>query len=291
MFKKLAKVFSKDKDVIIWDKKDDAPNAVNREMVFRFPNKEKSDFQGVDKIGVRSYEKAIIYKNGISSGIISGGMYEIEKSFRNLSTEIVWFDTGEVLFPWGVGHTGGMPPLTKDEFMVGGNGQIGIKIFNPEIFITKLVVGQPGYSDELVKKSIHGELTATFRNLVNKFSLKDLVTSEKDDVSIMFNSMLNERLKTLGLEMTTITIQGLAHPGENIDLVNSWLGKGTTDLRGKMEKIEALKDRIKKLDMRMKDLDDKYVDGNVDKEDYNSQTERFKEMLGKYKDELKELEG
>ena len=217
MFEKIAKAISRDNDVIIWDKKNDDPNAVNREMVFKFPNKDRPDFKGIEKIGVRSYEKAIIYKNGISSGTISGGLYKIDKSYRNLSTEIIWFDTGEVLFPWGVGHLTGLPPLTKDEFIVGGNGQIGIKIYDPEMFITRLVVGKPQFSDIIVKKSIHGELTATFRNLVNKFTLKDLVTSEKDDISIMFNSMLNERLKSLGLEMTTITIQGLVHPNDNLD--------------------------------------------------------------------------
>jgi len=290
MFKKIGKVFSKGIDIIIWDRKDEDPEAINREMVFKFPNKKKPDFKGVEKIGVRSYEKAIIYKNGISMGVITGGLYEIEKKYRNAATEIVWFDIGEVLFPWGVGHKGGMPPLTKDEFMVGGNGQIGIKVFNAEIFITRLVVGKPDFSDALVKKSILGELSATFRNLVNKFTLKDLVTSEKDDVSIMFNAMLNERLKTLGLEMTTITIQGLAHPGENLDLVNSWLGKGTTDLREKIEEIDVIKDRIKKVDKRIADLDDKYLDHGVEEEEYNSQMDRLKEMKNRYQAELKEKE-
>lgn len=290
MFNKIAKVFSKGIDTIIWDRKEEEPNKINREMVFKFPNKEKLDFKGVEKIGVRSYEKAIIYQNGISKGTIAGGLYEIEKKYRNPATEIVWFDTGEVLFPWGVGHKGGMPPLTKDEFMVGGNGQIGIKIFDPEIFITRLVVGKPDFSDALVKRSILGELSATFRNLVNKFTLKDLVKSEKDDVSIMFNSMLNERLKSLGLEMTTMTIQGLAHPAENLDLVSSWLGKGVSDLREKMDEMDVLKDRINKIEKRIKDLDDKYLDHDIQEEEYKSQMDRLKDMINRYKDELKDLE-
>ncbi|MCY3412147.1 MAG: SPFH domain-containing protein [Candidatus Heimdallarchaeota archaeon] len=244
----------------------------------------------MEKVGVRSYEQAMIFKNGAHAGAISGGLYEIEKDFRNPSTEIIWFDTGELLLKFGVGHAGGMPPLTADEFKVGGNGEMGIKVQNAEMFCSKLVVGNPKFNDLELRKYINGEVTAAFRNLVNKYTLKNLVTSDKDDISAMFKAMTNDRLKSIGLEMTTMTLQGLAHPEENKSLVDDMLQAGAGNIKALMEEIDALKDRMKKVKQRLNDTDDKYLDGEIGDEEYNETMNRFKTMMSRYENDLKEKE-
>jgi membrane protease subunit (stomatin/prohibitin family) len=282
MFKKVkgkVKEFliKEDLDVVIWERMEDQ-DKTERDMVYRIPNSE-IEMSEVKKIGVRDFERAIYFRSGKNIGILSGGIYELEKEHRNNATTIVWVDIGIASLKFGIAH-GAANIFTKDDFKLGMFGEIKIKIQDAQAFINNVVTFQQKFTAEGIKEFINSLLTTAIREMVNELTMYEFIkearrTDTKGDVE----TIISREFRTYGLELIGLDIINVVVPEEQQQAYNDILEQIKKKAEEIRKDIDKLKEGMKTLESKLIEYEDDWIQGKINDETYEEKSAKAKQIL------------
>ncbi len=288
MFRKIADKFKSGKKTIIWEK-DYGEDKPDREMIYRFPNKNITEFGKLENIGVRDYERVLYYRSGQSGGVLTGGHYQIQREARNLATEIVWIDPGIIKQKFGISWKGGMVPRTDDGFALGGSGDLSIRIQDPEALVTKVVVGQPNFTDKDAKELVRSLVTTSFRDVVKLFTLDKFLRSDREQFISLLRTKTAEEFKIYGLELISANILDIAHPPDDERLVRQIMESTRDDIESLIKEQKELEEMVTKYKRSISDLEDKWAMGEIKDDEFEEKSARMKKIKEKRETELDEI--
>lgn len=285
IIKKIAEKIVGTEGLIIWERNE---KATTRSMVYRIPNNEIPDMRKVEKFGVRDYERVLIFNSGHLTSVLEGGVYEIDKNNRNSATEIVYVDNGIIEVPWGIPFFQSMI-MTSEMIKVGMNGRMKLKVLDPSSFIQKVVAYKRDFTDEVVKDFITSLFVTSFRDIVKKYTLKNLVQSNREDIKALSVTKLSQEFRLYGLELISNDIIGFAFDPEAQLKVNEILGEVTNELSKLQDEKKRIEEGISKMKLQLSQIEDDYASGNIDDPEYESREERVNKILQKRNDELSKI--
>ncbi len=278
MFRKVKDILTKsDVDAVIWERMFDQ-DKLDRDVVYRIPNDE-IEMSEVKKIGVRDFERAIYFRSGKNFRMLEGGIYELEKEFRNNVTTVVWVDTSVVDLKFGIAH-GVANIFTKDDFKLGMFGEIKIKIQDPQAFINKVVSYQQEFTADSTREFINSLLITAIREMVSELTMYEFIReSRRADTKGDFEAIISREFRIYGLELIAIDIINTAVPEEHQQAYNDILDQIKKKAEEIRQDIDKLKENIKTLESKLMELEDEWVNGSIDDEAYQEKSDKVKLIL------------
>lgn len=289
IFRKIGEKLVGTEDLVIWDRSE-AEDTPQRGLVYRVPNAEISDMRRVEKFGCRDYERLLLYQSGQLMSVLEGGVYELEKDHRNKATELVWVDVGIVEIPWGVPYFQSMI-MTTEMIKVGMNGSMKVRVAEPSSFIQKVVAYKKDFSDKTTKQFITNLFIVSLRDIVKKYNLRNLVTSNKDDINNLTVTTVSKEFKLYGLELISNNIVGFAFDPKDQPTVDSIIDETKGELSKLQEEKADAEATIKRMENQLIELEDQYAEGTIDDEEFDTKEGRIKKILNRRKTSLAEIQG
>ena len=243
----------------------------------------------VEKFGVRDYERALVYNSGQLTSVLEGGVYEIEKEHRNSTTEIVYVDNGIFELTWGIPYFQSM--LTTSEMVkIGMHGTVKLKVIDYGAFIQKVVSYKKDFTDAIVREFITSLLITSLRDIVKKYTLKNLVQSNREDVKAMSVTKVSQEFRLYGLELISNDILGFAFAPEIQLQVDEILNEDIDNvLTLKAEKEQV---RLAIIDMKknLAELENEYTSGSLDDDEFEKREKRIKKIIRSREEDLKNIQ-
>ena len=285
IFKKIGEKLVGTEGLIIWDRNE----TDKRNLVYRIPNNKIQDMRKVDKFGVRDYERALIFNSGQLTTVLEGGVYEIEKNHRNSATEIVYVDNGIFNLVWGIPFFQSMI-MTTEMIKVGMNGTLKLKVFDPAAFIQKVVAFKKEFTYDIVNEFITSLLVTSLRDIVKKYTLKNLVQSNREDIKALSVTKVSQEFKLYGLELISNDILGFAFDPEVQMQVDDILKEMVQDVSKLRDEKERIIESIANMKKQLTKLEDDYASGSIEDEEFDKKESRIKKILQSREDELQKIQ-
>ncbi len=262
-----------DPEIIAWDRTD---KGSNMEIIHIFPQfndtmKDKKYF------AIKDYENGLFYNKGELIGVLSGGVYILEKEARIKGTEIVWIDTSINDLKWGIPQSNGIP--SREGILVGLHGDLKFRISDVKTFYQDVVAGNKVWTLKDVKNWINGLLKTTLRDIFKSHNARDIILQDREWVINSMISKVTEEFLKYGLELESLNVLGIQPPdgieslfGEDeLHEKKALLKKEIQELKEKIDKFDELlisgkisediyKLRVKRIESRLRDLEDKLLD-------------------------------
>ena len=286
ILKKIGEKLVGTEGLIVWERSD---STENRSLVYRIPNNKIPDMRKVEKFGVRDYERALVFNSGQLTSILEGGVYEIEKAHRNTATEIVFVDNGIFDFSWGIPFFQSMI-MTSEMIKVGMNGSLKLKVVDYSAFIQKVVAYKKDFTDEVVKEFITSLLVTSLRDIVKKYTLKNLVQSNREDIKALSVTKVSQEFKLYGLELISNDILGFAFDPEVQLQVDQILQETLGDVSKLREEKDRLSESINSMKKQLEKLEDDYASGSIEDEEFEKRESRIKKILQSREEELTKIQ-
>ncbi len=288
MYKKIEDKKFKDHDpeVIDWEK--ESRGELESPLLYSFPQP-RDNIKKVKYFAIRDYEKVLFYKKGAIIGNISSGIYELSKDARIKGTQIVWIDIAKIQIPWGIPLRNGIP--TKEGYEVGCNGDIEVRINEPETFYNALVAGKKEWIVQDLKNWIMNLLYSSLRDIFKNYNLKQIKLEDRERVINLVKSKVSEEFSGYGLQLDSFNIIKIMLPENVQEAIDHDVDKVITvkkvkkdDLNETIIQKQKHQDRINELSARLNTLQDDLLDNKISQVDY----ENKKQQTQKFIDELQE---
>ncbi len=282
----------KDPEIIAWEKSDKFEG--NYPLMFTFPgagdNIKKKKF-----FAVKDYEKALFFDKGQLVGILSGGIYKLEKKARIKGTQIVWIDSSLIEIPWGIPRSSGIP--TKDGYMVGLYGDLKLKISNVKLFYNDIIAGKNDWRVQNLKDWIITLLHTSLRDIFKNYDAKSILLEDRERVIHLITSKMTEEFFRYGLDLETFNIIGVRAPEEMKDLYNQEKLQTRIIDDSKIENLETLirekdelKERIKNLKRKLKQLQDSLIDDKISQDEYENKKEQILTFINELEKDILKID-
>ncbi len=286
IFKKIGEKLVGKEGLIIWER-DESKDT--RKLVYRIPNEKITDMRKVEKIGVRDYERVLLFNSGQLTSVLEGGVYEIDKHHRNAATEVVFVDNGIFELPWGIPWFQSMI-LTSEMVKVGINGTVKLKIRDYSSFIQKIVAYKKDFTDEVVKEFIKSLLVTSLRDIVKKYTLKNLVQSNREDIKAVTITKVSQEFQLYGLELISNDIIGFAFAPEVQLEVDEILNETLTDIKALRTEKERINASIRSMKKQLEQLENDFASGSIEDEDFEKRESRMKKIIQSREEELQKIQ-
>lgn len=282
IFKKIGEKLVGSEGLVTWDHTNDSNE---RSLVYRIPNDTITDMRRVEKFGVRDYERVLLFKSGQLTSVLEGGVYELEKNHRNSATEIVFVDNGIFELSWGIPHF--QSTLTTSEMVkVGMNGTLKLKVVDPSAFIQKVVAYKKDFTDTIVKEFVKSLLTSSLRDIVKKYTLRNLVQSNREDIKALSVTKVSQEFRLYGLELISNDIIGFAFSPEIQVQVDDILNESIDDVSTLQSEKEQARLNIVDMKTKLSELENDYASGTVDDAEFDKREARIKKIIKSREEEL-----
>lgn len=286
IFKKIGEFLVGAEGLVVWEHEE---NKENRALVHRIPNNKITDMRKVEKFGVRDYERVLLFNSGQLTSVLEGGIYELDKANRNSATEIVYVDNGIFDLSWGVPHFQSMI-TTSEMIKVGMNGSLKLKVVDPGAFIQKVVAYKKDFTDTVVKEFVTSLLITSLRDIVKKYTLRNLVQSNREDIKALSVTKVSQEFKIYGLELISNDILGFAFAPEVQSQVDDILNESIIDVSSLQAEKENIRLNIADMKKKLTDLENDYASGTIDDEAYDKRETRMKKIIQSREDELETIQ-
>ena len=292
LFSKVGSKLIKSHDTVIWERTEEDGENEERGIIYRVPNKDYSDLTGVNKFGVRDFERCLFYNSGQLQSVLEGGLYELDKEARNKATELVWVDTGILLLKWGISFLQGLV-MTKDGIKVGMNGTIRLRVSDPSAFITRVVAFQKSFSDETVREWLTSLFSSSLKDIVKRYDVEEFVRTDREDIMLLTRTKVSKEFQIYGIELMAIDITGYIWPPEHKTQIEDLIQKGFTekkkDSEKKSQETERLEQVIQDTRSKLEQLENDWADGKITDEEFEEREKRFKKLLSSREEQLANL--
>lgn len=213
---------------------------LSREIAWKLPNKD-IDLKKINYFAVRDYERALFMDKGEIVGILDGGHYVLEKEAKKHGTEIVYTDIGEFEIPIGVGKSSGYLK-TRDNYAVGLNGYMAVRIADPKMFIIQLVHGAQRFTGQDLKNSINSRLISRLEMVINQYKLQDLASTSPVALVRRFSDEISTDFEELGIKLTKIGPISFTYEESAAQIIDLKKARGLKEVI-KVDSIETLYDK------------------------------------------------
>ena len=286
IFKKIGEKLVGTEGLITWIHDE---GSSDRALVYRVPNDKITDMRRVEKFGVHDYERALLFNSGQLTSILEGGVYEIEKDHRNSATEIVFVDNGIFELNWGIPHF--QSTLTTSELIkVGMNGTLKLKVADSGAFIQKVVAYKKDFTDAVAKEFVKSLLTTSLRDIVKKYTLKNLVQSNREDIKALSVTKVSQEFRLYGLELISNDIIGFAFAPEVQTQVDDILNESIDDVSSLQSEKEQAKLNLADMKKKLSELENDYASGTIDDDEFDKRETRIKKILKNREEELQNVQ-
>ena len=271
----------KDPDIIAWQRED--KGILETPIMYSFPQP-GDNIKNKKYFAVKDYEKAIFYNKGEMIGVLSGGLYELDKKARIKGTEIVWIDTSLTEIPWGIPQSKGIP--SKDGNIIGLYGDLKLKISNVKVFYNDVVAGVKIWKIQNLKEWIIGLLHTSLRDIFKKYTAKSIILEDRERVINKVISKVTEEFLRYGLDLETFNVIGIKAPEDAERLFDE--DKDRIEYIAKQKK--DLTNRIEELKNKLKAQQDILLKDEIDQDEFEKKKQQIQLFIDEAQEELKKIE-
>ncbi|MBD3190083.1 MAG: hypothetical protein GF308_05545 [Candidatus Heimdallarchaeota archaeon] len=204
----------KGKNLLIWEK--GSIDDESRSLIFSIPGPEagaeKYDIRDIKNFAVRDYERVLLLDKGSLTDVLSGGVYELDKSARVKGTRIIYIDTGNLKIPWGFPQMIG--PRTKDGIQIGLSGSMMLSVTDPKAFALNLLSRHTTFTDKQLRDWIKDTLHGVLKEIIQEYKIAEVGSIKRDKLN---NTIEIETVKTFerfGLRLHEFNIININVPKE-----------------------------------------------------------------------------
>jgi len=271
----------KDPEIISWQRED--KGVLETPIMYSFPQP-GDNIKNKKYFAVKDYEKTLFYNKGELIGVLSGGVYELDKSARIKGTEIVWIDTSLTEIPWGIPQSKGIP--TKDGYIIGLYGDLKLKISNVKMFYNNVVAGTKVWKIQDLKEWIISLLHTSLRDIFKSYTPKSIILEDRERVINQVISKVTEEFLKYGLDLETFNVIGIKAPEDTEKLFEQ--DKDRVEYFTKQKK--DLQNRIEELKSKLKEQQDLLLKDETTREDYEKKKQQIQMFIDEAQEELKKIE-
>ncbi|HEY0090223.1 MAG TPA: SPFH domain-containing protein [Candidatus Lokiarchaeia archaeon] len=232
---------------------------------------------------IKDYEKALFYNKGELVGVLTGGLYQIDKKARIKGTEIVYIDISLIEIPWGIPQIKGIP--TKDGYIVGLYGDLKLRINDVKVFYNDIVAGTKIWTIQDLKDWITSLLHTSLRDIFKKYNAKNIMLENREKVINLVSTKIKEEFVKYGLVLDTFNVIGIK-TAENVEKLfeeeKEKLLYLNTQKNSILQRIKELKDKLNELQNLL--LDDKLT-----KMEYEKKKQLIQIFIEESEEELRKL--
>lgn len=270
-----------DPEIIEWQRED--KDALKTPLLYSFPQP-GDNIKSKKFFAVKDYEKTLFYNKGELIGVLSGGVYELDKKARKKGTEIVWIDTSITEIQWGISQSEGIP--TKDGYIIGLYGDLKLRIHDVKTFYNEVVAGTKVWEIQNLKEWIISLLHTSLKGIFNKYIAKSIILVERERVINLVISRVTEKFLRYGLELETFNIRGFKVPedAEKIFKENAEKNKYLIKQRKELQK------RIEELKNKLKGHQDLLLEEKITQEDYKKKKQQIQMFIDEAQEELENID-
>jgi len=271
----------KDPEIISWQRED--KGVLETPIMYSFPQP-GDNIKNKKYFAVKDYEKTLFYNKGELIGVLSGGVYELDKSARIKGTEIVWIDTSLTEIPWGIPQSKGIP--TKEGYIIGLYGDLKLKISNVKMFYNDVVAGTKVWKIQDLKEWIISLLHTSLRDIFKSYTAKSIILEDRERVINQVISKVTEEFLKYGLDLETFNVIGIKAPEDTEILFEQ--DKDRVEYFTKQKK--DLQNRIEELKSKLKEQQDLLLKDETTREDYEKKKQQIQMFIDEAQEELKKIE-
>jgi len=271
----------KDPEIISWQRED--KGVLETPIMYSFPQP-GDNIKNKKYFAVKDYEKTLFYNKGELIGVLSGGVYELDKSARIKGTEIVWIDTSLTEIPWGIPQSKGIP--TKEGYIIGLYGDLKLKISNVKMFYNNVVAGTKVWKIQDLKEWIISLLHTSLRDIFKSYTAKSIILEDRERVINQVISKVTEEFLKYGLDLETFNVIGIKAPEDTEILFEQ--DKDRVEYFTKQKK--DLQNRIEELKSKLKEQQDLLLKDETTREDYEKKKQQIQMFIDEAQEELKKIE-
>ena len=173
---------------------------------------------------------------------------------------------------------------------VGINGVLKLKVLDPASFIQKVVAYKKEFSDKVVQDFITSLLITSLRDIVKKYTLKNLVQSNRKDIIALSVTMVSQEFKLYGLELISNDIMGFAFDPEVQTQVDDILKETLEDVSKLREEKDRISESITTMKKNLTQLENDYASGSIEDEEFDKKESRIKKIISAREEELKTIQ-
>lgn len=294
MFKRVKKKKIKDYDpnVAAWQRED--KDRLETDLLHVYP-KPGENIKIKEYFAVKDYERALFYNKGQLIGILSGGVYELEKKARIKGTEIVWIDISLIDIPWGIPVKSGI--ITKDGYTIGLYGDLKLKISDVKMYFNSVVAGKKEWKVQDLKDWIKSLLHTSLRDIFKQYDLKDIILEDRERVLNLVTSKITEEFVRYGLDLETFNILGDKVPQDVREILEFEMEKSKAieisckeDFDKCIDQKRVLQARIDEFRDRITNLQDQRLNGDISREEFEQAKIEVEEFMAEAEEELKAVD-
>lgn len=269
-----------DPEIIAWQR--EVKDALKTHLIYSFPQP-GDNIKNKKFFVIKDYEKTLFYNKGELIGVLSGGVYELDKKARKKGTEIVWFDTSITEIQWGISQSEGI--LTNDGYIIGLYGDLKLRIHDVKTFYTEVVAGTKVWDIQDLKEWIISLLHTSLRGIFKKYTAKDIILVERERVVKLVMSRVTEKFLRYGLDLETFNIRGIKVPedAEKIFKENAEKNEYLIKQRKEFQK------RIEELKNKLKEHQDLLLEEKITQEDYKRKKLQIQMFIDEAQEELENI--
>ncbi|MHA1798798.1 MAG: SPFH domain-containing protein [Candidatus Helarchaeota archaeon] len=263
-----------DPEIIIWKRENQ--KGLERKIVYSFPQPE-DNIKKKKFFAVKDYEKALFYNKGSLIGVLSGGVYKLEKEAKIKGTEIVWIDTSLIEIPWGIPKKHGIP--TKEGCMVGLHGDLKLRINDAKIFYNDVVAGKKEWTIQDLKEWIMSLLLTSIRDIFKLHYTNRIILEDREKVIQRVTAKITEEFALYGLELESFNIIGLKTP-EDFNQIKVNI----------IQQRKNLVKRISELKTKKEEIENELLDNKITQEEFEFKKAQISKFIAEAQEELRRLD-
>jgi membrane protease subunit (stomatin/prohibitin family) len=298
MFKKIKRnLLNKSANqVLSWNREAEADDSDSFDipLIYRISNMSKN-LDRYEYFLVNDYERALFYNQGeLHGGVLTGGLYQLKPEAKKKGSEIIWFDVSLIKLKWGFPMEQGIP--TKEGVEVGLYGDLTVQITDPLIFYQNLVSGKKRWTKRDLKSFISSILLTSLRDIFKHYSLKSILTTDREVVKSKVYSKLSQEFMNFGIDLETFNILGENTPENVENLKGETLHHELSVSDTNIELFQRLKSTLVKKYQRQDELqaqkqtfEDNYIAGSLSKKDYEAKMGILQNLLTENTEEIERI--
>ncbi|MHA1372089.1 MAG: SPFH domain-containing protein [Promethearchaeota archaeon] len=263
-----------DPEIITWKRENQ--KGLERKIVYSFPQPE-DNIKKKKFFAVKDYEKALFYNKGSLIGVLSGGVYKLEKEAKIKGTEIVWIDTSLIEIPWGIPKKHGIP--TKEGCMVGLHGDLKLRINDAKIFYNDVVAGKKEWTIQDLKEWIMSLLLTSIRDIFKLHYTNRIILEDREKVIQRVTAKITEEFALYGLELESFNIIGLKTP-EDFNQIKVNI----------IQQRKNLVKRISELKTKKEEIENELLDNKITQEEFEFKKAQISKFIAEAQEELRRLD-
>ena len=271
----------KDPNIIAWQRED--KGVLETPILYSFPQP-GDDIKNKKYFAVKDYEKALFYNKGEMIGVLSGGVYELDKKARIKGTEIVWIDTSFIEIPWGIPQSKGIP--TKDGIIIGLFGDLKLKISNVKVFYNDVVAGLKIWKIQNLRAWIIGLLHTSLRDIFKNYTAKSIILEDRERVINQVISKVTEEFLRYGLDLEIFNVIGIKAPEDAENLFE----QDRERIEYFANQKKHFQNRIEELKIKLKEQQDLLLKDEITEDEYVKKEQLIEMFIDEAQEELKKIE-